>query len=81
MHAGAVIPSIEIPVLVRQLRQARHNLATDMPSSPAWTATVEWVDELVGQARAMGLDPDDLVEQTRQRAPAPSAFCIGNLPR
>jgi hypothetical protein len=72
-HAAVVTPPVEIPVLARQLRRARRNLATDSPFSPAWTATVEWVDELEGQARSMGLDPDALVEQLPRRRPYGSA--------
>ena len=70
VHAAVVTAVIEIPVLAHQLRRARRNLASDSPGSPAWTATAEWVDELEAEARAWGLDPDDLVEQARRRSNA-----------
>jgi hypothetical protein len=52
----------EIASLARQLARVRRALADEAPHSPAWAATVEWVEELEEGARAMGLDPDTLVE-------------------
>ena len=52
------MPPEDIVRLARQLRRARRNLATDMPYSPAWAATREWVDELERECRIHGIDPD-----------------------
>ena len=52
----------EIAGLARQLARVRRVLADETPQSPAWAATVEWVEELEEQIRAMGLNPDALAE-------------------
>lgn len=50
----------DVATLARQLRRARMNLEADMPYSPAWAATREWVDELEREFRDHGIDPDDI---------------------
>jgi hypothetical protein len=52
----------EIASLARQLARVRRALEAEAPFGPAWTATQEWVDELEQRVRAMGLNPDALVE-------------------
>lgn len=39
-----------------QLRRARGNLLSDAPSSPAWAASIEWVDDLEREIRDRGTD-------------------------
>lgn len=65
---------VDLERVSRQLRRARRMLAAESPGGPAWAATWEWVLELEGEARAMGLDPETLVERSsaRYRAPATS---------
>jgi hypothetical protein len=46
--------------LTRQLLRVRAIVAAEVPSSPAWAATVEWREELEAEIRSMGIDPDDL---------------------
>ena len=50
----------EINRLARELVRVRRNLAAEAPYSPAWTATVEWCDDLESQVRSLGMDPDAL---------------------
>jgi hypothetical protein len=64
---------VEVERLSRQLRRARRMLAAESPGGPAWAATSEWVLELEGEARAMGLDPETLVERSSERYRASAA--------
>ena len=57
----------EINHLARELVRVRRNLAAEAPFSPAWTATVEWCDDLESQVRSLGMDPDALA-----RSPLPA---------
>lgn len=70
--------------LVRQLSRVRSVLASDMPGSPAWAATVEWRDELEAQIRSMGRDPDAVDRPTsearRQLATRTKPRWVGQLP-
>jgi hypothetical protein len=67
----------EIRHLIRQLLRVRGIVASDVPGSPAWAATVEWRDELEAQIRSMGMDPDALARSAKLAVrsgsrPAPS---------
>jgi hypothetical protein len=59
-----VVPPPEIAQLARQIVRVRRLLADESPFSPAWAATSEWVDQLEGEARTMGLDPDALAHSS-----------------
>jgi hypothetical protein len=65
---GPNMPPDDIARLHRQLRCARRNLEADMPYSPAWAATREWVDELEREFRDHGIDPDDVSVDRRHVA-------------
>ncbi len=51
------MPHDQLAALTRQLRVARRNLAEDAPHSPAWSATVEWVDDLEAEIRELRTPP------------------------
>jgi hypothetical protein len=44
----------QLAILTGRLRVARRNLAEDVPHSPAWAATTEWVDELEREIQELG---------------------------
>lgn len=48
------MPDDQLAQLTRQLRRARRNLLSDAPSSPAWAASIEWVDDLEREIRDLG---------------------------
>ena len=44
----------QLAILTSRLRVARRNLAEDVPHSPAWAATTEWVDDLEREIHELG---------------------------
>ena len=56
--------------LTRQLLRVRAIVAAEVPSSPAWAATVEWREELEAEIRSMGIDPDAIGRSFGPGAPS-----------
>ena len=65
------MPNEQLANLTRLLQVARRNLADDAPHSPAWAATIEWVNALEQDIRDLGVSLG--IAGRQSKAPPPLA--------
>ena len=63
------MPTEQLAILTRLLQVARRNLAEDVPHSPAWAATIEWVNDLERDIRDLGASLGIVGGQSKARPP------------
>jgi hypothetical protein len=73
------IPFDKVASLASALLRARRYLAAESPYGPAWAATCEWVAELEGDIRSLGMDPDAATRSVRPAEPVRDLVRCGRV--